>query len=265
MVSDNGPQFTADMFADKMKKWNIKHLFSPPYHPASNGLVERAVGIVKERLKKMDCSGSPVQLHVGLKYVCRVHGLTPHRSTGRCPFELIKEGTVPSLFPALTSGSSRASELTAIRHSVAKRGTRRVFNVGDKVVVYCNRYKTSTAGEVTEVLGSNTYTVECGKGPQHVSGDCLSKVAKVATHRHVAPQQQQSDSSSDDEHVLDDDARSIISDTSSMGSEIIGAPMQYDRQRQGGRNGNGPARRYRRMVQQLGPVQDLPRLRSGRR
>ena len=86
-------------FEDKMTKWGVKHVLIPPYQPASNGLAERAVGLVKDRLKKMDCSSNPIQLHVGLKYICRVHGLTPHRSTGRCPYELVKDGPVVSLFP----------------------------------------------------------------------------------------------------------------------------------------------------------------------
>ena len=41
LVSDNGPQLVSEEFEDKMKKWGVKHLLSPPYHPASNGLAER--------------------------------------------------------------------------------------------------------------------------------------------------------------------------------------------------------------------------------
>ena len=52
LVSDNGPQFTSKFFETKMKLWNIKHIFSPPYHPQSNGLAERGVQLVKDRLKK---------------------------------------------------------------------------------------------------------------------------------------------------------------------------------------------------------------------
>ena len=78
LVSDNCPQFTAKEFTDKMTKWGIKHMLTPPYHPVSNGLAERAVGLVKDRLKKMNCSAAQIQLHVGLKFICRVHGLTPH-------------------------------------------------------------------------------------------------------------------------------------------------------------------------------------------
>ena len=114
LVSDNGPQFTSKEFSDKMVKWGVKHLLTPSYHPASNGLAERAVGLVKDRLKKMDCPATPVELYVGLKYICRIHGLTPHSSTGKCPYELVKEGPVPSMFPCLTASNSQRRETTAV-------------------------------------------------------------------------------------------------------------------------------------------------------
>ena len=180
VVSDNGPQFTSKEFADKMAKWGIKHVLTPPYHPASNGLAERAVGLVKDRLKKMSCSAKPVELFVGLKYICRIHGLTPHSSTGRCPYELIKEGPLPSLFPKLTSGAHQKSEAIAVKHSVGRLRKRRTFAEGDEVVVYDNKTKLSTDGRIVEVMGNNNYLVECGKGPQHISGDCVSLIPAAA-------------------------------------------------------------------------------------
>ena len=54
LVSDNGPQFTSKEFEVKMKRWGIHHILTPPYHPASKGLAECHVGIVKDKLKKMD-------------------------------------------------------------------------------------------------------------------------------------------------------------------------------------------------------------------
>ena len=127
----------------------IKHLLTPPYHPASNGLAERAVGLVKDRLKKMDCSANPIQLHVGLKFICRVHGLTPHRSTGRCPYELVKEGPSTSLFPRLTAGSGRRSEQTAIQHSVGRLAKKATFDEGEEVIVYDLKTKLSSKGKIT--------------------------------------------------------------------------------------------------------------------
>ena len=51
LVSDNGPQFIAKEFTEKMEKWGINHILTPPYHPASNGLCEKAVVIIKDKLK----------------------------------------------------------------------------------------------------------------------------------------------------------------------------------------------------------------------
>ena len=111
------------------------------------------------------------------------------------------------------------------------------------MVVYCNRFKTSSAGEVLEVLGNNNYMVDCGKGPQHVSGDCLTKVPNVATRAvgatgHVIQQ----DSRDEMQDVtLDDpaeDVRSIMSQ-SSIDSDIVAAPMQDGRNGRHGRVGGG--------------------------
>jgi len=44
LVSDNGSQFTSEKFQQFLKRNRIKHITSAPYHPATNGLVERGVG-----------------------------------------------------------------------------------------------------------------------------------------------------------------------------------------------------------------------------
>ena len=40
LVTDNGPQFISEEFAQFVKENEIKHTRSAPYHPASNGLAE---------------------------------------------------------------------------------------------------------------------------------------------------------------------------------------------------------------------------------
>lgn len=42
LLSDNGPEFCSDAFESVLDKYGISHVFSTPYHPSSNGAVERA-------------------------------------------------------------------------------------------------------------------------------------------------------------------------------------------------------------------------------
>lgn len=52
ICTDNGPQFSAFKFIDFCKRHGIEVQKSPPYHPESNGIAERAVQTVKKTLKK---------------------------------------------------------------------------------------------------------------------------------------------------------------------------------------------------------------------
>ena len=52
IVSNNGPQFVAREFENFCKANGIQYVRLAPYHPASNGLAERAVRIFTGGLKK---------------------------------------------------------------------------------------------------------------------------------------------------------------------------------------------------------------------
>ena len=51
LISDDGGRFKND-FKKKLKLLNIRHKHSLAYHPQSNSLAERAVGSLKNSLKK---------------------------------------------------------------------------------------------------------------------------------------------------------------------------------------------------------------------
>ena len=63
----------------------IKHLTTAPYHPASNGLAERAVQTVKTGLKKMTAGNIEDKL---ARFLFQ-YRITPHTTTGRSPAELL--------------------------------------------------------------------------------------------------------------------------------------------------------------------------------
>ncbi|KFD68503.1 hypothetical protein M514_09353 [Trichuris suis] len=53
LVSDNGPAFTSSEFRSFVKRCGIKHLYTLPYHPSSNGQAERAIQALKQSLRKL--------------------------------------------------------------------------------------------------------------------------------------------------------------------------------------------------------------------
>ena len=57
VVTDNGATFCSEQFQTFMKDNGINLIFLAPYHPSSNGLVERAVQSVKQGLCQMQGPG----------------------------------------------------------------------------------------------------------------------------------------------------------------------------------------------------------------
>jgi len=80
VVTDNGPQFVSEDFAMFTKMNGVKHIRCAPYHPASNGLVERFVQSLKTALKASVNSGTPLERRV-LNFLLNYRS-TPHATTG---------------------------------------------------------------------------------------------------------------------------------------------------------------------------------------
>ena len=52
VVSDNGPQYSSEAYANFARKFQFEHITSSPHYPQSNGEAERAVQTVKNLIKK---------------------------------------------------------------------------------------------------------------------------------------------------------------------------------------------------------------------
>ncbi|XP_054280194.1 uncharacterized protein K02A2.6-like [Macrosteles quadrilineatus] len=86
LVSDGGPQLNSKEFDDFLKANAILHVVTPPYHPASNGLAERAVQTTKKsfirQLLHDEKSGEPRALQHRIDSFLFAYRNTPHSTTG---------------------------------------------------------------------------------------------------------------------------------------------------------------------------------------
>ena len=85
--SDNGPCYSSKEFQQMLQRYNITHQTSSPYHPRSNGFVERMVGVAK---KLMDKAGSEGKPWISGLYEYRV---TPQSGSIASPLQLLSQCT----------------------------------------------------------------------------------------------------------------------------------------------------------------------------
>ena len=86
IVSDNGPQFTSEDFSTYLLGNHIVHRPSAPYHPATNGLAESMVKIVKQWLSKQE---KGTKFGVSMSEFLRTYRNVPHTGTNQTPAEII--------------------------------------------------------------------------------------------------------------------------------------------------------------------------------
>ena len=133
VVTDNGPGFVSQEFEQFLKNNGIYHTTSAPYHPASNGLAERAVQTVKKGLKK-EKSGNMTSR---LSKVLLAYRMTPQSTTGNSPAEMLlgrrPRTRLDLLKPNTAERVERRQQEQKIQHD--KRARSRSFSVEDRVFV----------------------------------------------------------------------------------------------------------------------------------
>jgi hypothetical protein len=131
IVSDNGSCFVSQEFEKFLKVNGIRHLTSAPYHPATNGLAERAVQIIKNGLKR-DTEGT---LSARLARILFNYRISPHSTTEISPAELLFGRKLNSKLDLVRPNLSDSVQHKQLKqkwgHDVHSHN--RKFSVGDKV------------------------------------------------------------------------------------------------------------------------------------
>ena len=157
IMSDNGAPFVSAEFKEFLSKNEIRHT-TTPYHPKSNGQVERCVQTLKQVLKKSTDSSLQTKISCFLfKY-----RVTPHVTTGIPPSELLMNRCLRShldlLHPDFFTQVKGKREQQKDRHD--QHSWSRDFNEGETVYVKdLPDGKTWLPGTISKKL----HTVYCWK------------------------------------------------------------------------------------------------------
>lgn len=88
IVSDNGPAFVSETFGHMAKILDIKHIKTTPYHPQSNGGIERYHRTLGQYIRAYT-QKNPMTWHNYLPFFTFSYNTTVHSTTGFAPHTLV--------------------------------------------------------------------------------------------------------------------------------------------------------------------------------
>ena len=167
IVSDNGRQFTLHIFKQFTDYLNIRHVFTAPGHPATNGAAENSVKTIKNALKAATFS-KQISIEIALNNFLFDYRIAVHNTTNIAPAELMFGRSLRTKLDLLKPTPKDNSNKVLI--PIQKRK----FNINDNVMIrnYSNpnedRWEPAI---ISNVLGPRTYI-------------CLTKNSKTIK-RHI--------------------------------------------------------------------------------
>lgn len=165
IVTDNGVQFKNIEFETFTASFGIKHVFSAPGFPATNGQAESAVKIVKKGIRAVTCSQPNRDIKCVVNQFLFDYRTTPHTSTMESPAKLMFKRNIRCRFSVIRPPSTLETIENQQRKQVKNYNGSAVRPalVGDRVWArdYTNPNKKGWAsGQLKEVLGKRNFLVQ---------------------------------------------------------------------------------------------------------
>ncbi|CAA9995134.1 unnamed protein product [Nesidiocoris tenuis] len=150
-VSDNASTFTSKDFQQYMAKNGIRHITGAPYHPSTNGQVERYVQTLKKALKALaDSPGTPAEK---LCTFLMTYRRAPHSSTGQSPSKMMLNREIRSALDILRPTVKSSPPVQEVKQ--------KAFVPGEKVALraYTSPNRKWEFGKVLNRDGDLTYSL----------------------------------------------------------------------------------------------------------
>ncbi|MCG8113098.1 MAG: RNase H-like domain-containing protein [Candidatus Thiodiazotropha taylori] len=157
IVSDNGPTFTSELFQTFVKNNGIIHKTSVPWHPATQGLVERFVQTFKLAMKSASADSSSLNQKIGSFLLA--YRNAPHATTNESPAKLFLGRNLRSRLDLIKPNVRDTVEKKQFESLTEPK--RPQFNEGENVMVrdYRDNGKKWTSAKITEKKGPLSYKV----------------------------------------------------------------------------------------------------------
>lgn len=165
VVSDNGPQYTSNVFTGFLRRLGVKHIRSAVKHPASNGMAENFVKTFKRRMKILLRKGKTIE--EAIDTILFDYRTTKHSTTGETPAKLMLNREIRTKFDLLRPDIKIKQSLETDRQVRNARGKRKVA-FEESETVWVKDFSINSAAwkkvVVKKSLGPVTYEVRLNTG-----------------------------------------------------------------------------------------------------
>jgi len=214
LISDNGPQFSGDMFKLFANEYQFEHRTSSPYFPQSNGMAEKAVQTAKNLIKKAVYDGKDPYLAL-LEYrntpMSDALGSPAQRLMGRRTKSIIpitEELLKPQVIdPAIVQHELTQNKLKQKQYYDAHSKGLSKLQVGDAVLMQIKgKWKPATVSSI------------CHKTPQSY---CIMTPEGQIYRRNRRYLKMVRNNNDNESHLDDDDPPVETNDSSTSGSHSM--------------------------------------------
>lgn len=168
IVSDNGVQFKNGEFDQFTTQFDIKHIFTAPGYPATNGQAESAVKLVKKGIKAVLISQPTRELKGIINQFLFDYRTTPHTATLESPAKLFLNRECRNRFslirPPTTVETIEKNQRKQVQHHRGQQP--REMLEGSRVWSrdYTNpNIKAWTLGRIRKILGRRNFLIQLDK------------------------------------------------------------------------------------------------------